>query len=189
VYGVECHGIFESVAACVKQAQAVCSDKPAYKLETMDHLRAPSEDSADPHILTFHCGAPAQPEAAAPLPPPAPEMPHQIDLSDDANFATDNSTLTPNATAMLGQFVAAAQDVTLRQVTVTGYTDSMGSASHNMQLSQRRAESVMHYLKRQGLRSQNYSAQGYGASNPVAPNSTSAGRAKNRRVEIRVSTQ
>jgi outer membrane protein OmpA-like peptidoglycan-associated protein len=56
-------------------------------------------------------------------------------------------------------------------------------------LSQRRAESVMQYLKSNGLRSQSYTAQGFGASNPVASNSTVAGRAKNRRVEIRVSTQ
>jgi outer membrane protein OmpA-like peptidoglycan-associated protein len=193
VYRVECHGLFESVAACVKQAQTICGDKPAYKLETMERLRAaPSEDAADPRILTFQCGAPAQPEVAAPPPPPqpaAPEMPRQIDLSGDANFATDSNTLTSKATGTLDQFVAAAQGVNLRQVTVAGYTDSTGSSSHNMQLSQRRAESVVRYLKDQGLRSQNFSAQGYGASNPVASNSSSAGRAKNRRVEIRVSTQ
>jgi OOP family OmpA-OmpF porin len=195
VYRVECHGLFEGVAECVKRAQAICGDKPAYKLETMERLRAvPSEDAADPRILTFQCGAPAQAEVApapAPVPQvqPAPEMPRQIDLSGDANFATDSATLTPKATGTLDQFVAAAQGVTLRQVSVAGYTDSTGSASHNMQLSQRRAQSVLNYLKDAGLRSQNYTAQGYGASNPVASNSNAAGRAKNRRVEIRVSTQ
>ena len=39
VYRVECHGLFEGVAACVKQAQKICGDKPAYKLETMERLR------------------------------------------------------------------------------------------------------------------------------------------------------
>jgi OOP family OmpA-OmpF porin len=194
VYRVECHGLFESVAACVKQAQKICGDKPAYKLETMERLRAPSEDPADPRVLTFQCGAPAQPEVApapapAPVPQAAAEMPRQIDLSGDANFATDSATLTPKATDTLDEFVSAAQGVTLRQVAVAGYTDSTGSATHNRQLSQRRAESVMQYLKSNGLRSQNYTAQGFGASNPVASNSTVAGRAKNRRVEIRVSTQ
>ncbi len=194
VYRVECHGLFEGVAACVKQAQKICGDKPAYKLETMERLRSPSDDASDPRILTFQCGAPAQPEPAAaevpaPAPQPAPEMPRQIDLSGDANFATDSATLTHKAAGTLDEFVAAAQGVTLRQVAVAGYTDSTGSASHNRQLSQRGAESVMQYLKDHGLRSQNYTAQGFGAANPVAPNSTNAGRAKNRRVEIRVSTQ
>jgi OOP family OmpA-OmpF porin len=189
VYRVECHGLFEGVAACVKQAQKICGDKPAYKLETMERLRAPSEDPADPRVLTFQCGAPAQAEVApAPVPAPVPqaavEMPRQIDLSGDANFATDSATLTPKATDTLDEFVSAAQGVTLRQVAVAGYTDSTGPAAHNRQLSQRRAESVMQYLKSNGLRS-----QGFGASNPVASNSTVAGRAKNRRVEIRVSTQ
>ncbi|WP_346730630.1 OmpA family protein [Caballeronia sp. dw_19] len=169
----------------------ICGDKPAYKLETMERLRAaPSEDAADPRILTFQCGAPAQPEVApAPVPQAAPEMPRQIDLSGDANFATDSATLTEKASNTLDEFVSAAQGVTLRQVAVAGYTDSTGSATHNRQLSQRRAESVMQYLKSHGLRSQNYTAQGFGAANPVASNSTVAGRAKNRRVEIRVSTQ
>jgi OmpA-OmpF porin, OOP family len=192
VYRVECHGLFEGVAACVKQAQKICGDKPAYKLETMERLRAPSEDPADPRVLTFQCGAPAQPEAApapAPVPQAAVEMPRQIDLSGDANFATDSATLTPKATETLDEFVSATQGVTLRQVAVAGYTDSTGPAAHNRQLSQRRAESVMQYLKSNGLRSQNYTAQGFGAASPVASNSTVAGRAKNRRVEIRVSTQ
>jgi hypothetical protein len=77
-FRVECHGLFDGVAACVKQAQKICGDKPAYKLETME--RSPSDDASDPRVLTFQCGAPAQPEPAAaeapaPAPQPAPEMP------------------------------------------------------------------------------------------------------------------
>ncbi len=194
VYRVECHGLFESVAACVKHAQEICGDKPAYKLETMDRLRAPSDDVNDPRVLTFQCGAPAQAEVApAPVPVPvpqaAPEAPRQIDLSGDANFATNSATLTAQARSTLDEFIAAGQGATFRQVEVAGYTDSTGSASGNMSLSRRRAESVMQYLKGQGMRSQNFTAQGFGAANPVASNATTAGRAKNRRVEIRVSTQ
>jgi OOP family OmpA-OmpF porin len=79
-FRVECHGLFDGVAACVKQAQKICGDKPAYKLETMERLRSSSDDASDPRVLTFQCGAPAQPEPAAaeapaPAPQPAPEMP------------------------------------------------------------------------------------------------------------------
>jgi OmpA-OmpF porin, OOP family len=116
-------------------------------------------------------------------------MPRQINLSGDANFATDSASLTPKATATLDQFIEAGQNVTFRSVTVAGYTDSTGSASHNQHLSERRAQSVLSYLKSHGLRSQSYAAQGFGASNPVASNATTAGRAQNRRVEVRVSTQ
>ena len=190
-YRVDCHGIFEGVSACVAQAQRVCGDKPAYKLDTMERLRAPNEAANDPRILTFQCGAPTEQAEPAPHPAPAPvpPAPRQLDLSGDANFATDSATLTPKATATLDEFIAAGQGVTFRAVTVSGYTDSTGSASHNKRLSERRAQSVLQYLKNHGLRSQSYHAEGYGASNPVASNATVAGRAQNRRVEIHVTTQ
>ncbi|SAL56994.1 membrane protein [Caballeronia choica] len=191
-YRAECHGLVENVSACVAAAQKVCGDQPAYKLDTMERLRAPNEEANDPRIVTFQCGAPqvaAPAPAPEPAPQPAPEMPRQINLSGDANFATDSASLTPKATATLDQFIEAGQNVTFRSVTVAGYTDSTGSASHNQQLSERRAQSVLSYLKSHGLRSQSYAAQGFGASNPVASNATTAGRAQNRRVEVRVSTQ
>ena len=193
-YRVECHGLARKrERRASRLAQKVCGDQPAYKLDTMERLRAPNEEANDPRIVTFQCGAPQAPQPApAPEPAPqpaAPEMPRQIDLSGDANFATDSATLTPKATATLDQFIAAGQNVTFKSVTVAGYTDSTGSASHNQQLSERRAQSVLSYLKSHGLRSQSYAAQGFGASNPVASNATTAGRAQNRRVEIRVSTQ
>jgi OOP family OmpA-OmpF porin len=189
----ECHGAFETVAACVSAAQKVCGDQPAYKLDTMERLRAPNEDASDPRIVTFQCGAPQTAAAPVPAPEPAqqpaPEMPRQINLSGDANFATDSASLTPKATDTLDQFIQAGQNVTFKSVHVAGYTDSTGSASHNQKLSERRAQSVMSYLKGHGLHSQSYSAQGFGASNPVASNATTAGRAQNRRVEVSVSTQ
>jgi outer membrane protein OmpA-like peptidoglycan-associated protein len=193
-YRAECHGALETVAACVAAAQKVCGDQPAYKLDTMERLRAPNEDANDPRIVTFQCGAPqtaapAPTQAPEPAQQPAPEMPRQINLSGDANFATDSATLTPKATDTLDQFIQAGQNVTFKSVHVAGYTDSTGSASHNQKLSERRAQSVMSYLKSHGLRSQSYSAQGFGASNPVASNATTAGRAQNRRVEVKVSTQ
>jgi len=55
---VDCHGIFEGVSACVAQAQRVCGDKPAYKLDTMERLRAPNE--ADVNFVTGMIGHHAQ---------------------------------------------------------------------------------------------------------------------------------
>ena len=68
---------------------------------------------------------------------------------------------------------------------IDGYTDSVGSDSYNMGLSQRRADSVMKYLESKGASlTGRFTATGYGESNPVASNDTEEGRAQNRRVEL-----
>jgi outer membrane protein OmpA-like peptidoglycan-associated protein len=69
-------------------------------------------------------------------------------------------------------------------VTVVGHTDSSGNAALNEPLSRERALSVRDYLARQGVTSRRLSVDGMGARAPVAPNSSDAGRAANRRVEI-----
>ena len=69
-------------------------------------------------------------------------------------------------------------------VTLKGYTDNSGNAAKNLQLSKDRAASVKNYLVNKGVPAANIQSQGYGSANPVASNSTLAGRAKNRRVEI-----
>lgn len=69
-------------------------------------------------------------------------------------------------------------------VTLKGYTDNSGNAAKNLQLSKDRAASVKNYLINKGVAAANIQSQGYGSANPVASNSTLAGRAKNRRVEI-----
>ena len=69
-------------------------------------------------------------------------------------------------------------------VTLKGYTDNSGNAAKNLQLSKDRAASVKNYLVNKGVSAANIQSQGYGSANPVASNSTLAGRAKNRRVEI-----
>lgn len=69
-------------------------------------------------------------------------------------------------------------------VTLKGYTDNSGNAAKNLQLSKDRAASVKNYLINKGVSAANIQSQGYGSANPVASNSTLAGRAQNRRVEI-----
>lgn len=74
-------------------------------------------------------------------------------------------------------------DTTIR---VAGHTDSIGSASYNQRLSERRAASVERYLENMGVRSSRIDAIGYGESQPRATNSTASGRQLNRRVEIHI---
>jgi outer membrane protein OmpA-like peptidoglycan-associated protein len=74
-------------------------------------------------------------------------------------------------------------------IEIRGYTDSIGEEDYNIQLSQRRAESVMAYLISRGIDPVRLTAKGYGSANPVASNDTPQGRAKNRRVEFRAPAQ
>src|SRR5262249_48982187 len=68
-----------------------------------------------------------------------------------------------------------------------GHTDNKGKPAMNDSLSQARADSVLAYLKtKPGLDASQYTARGYGLTRPIAPNTTELGRAKNRRVEFRV---
>ncbi len=69
---------------------------------------------------------------------------------------------------------------------VGGHTDDTGDLAINTRLSRKRAEFVRDYLTSNGLDASRFSAQGYGPDAPIADNSTSAGRAKNRRVEVRL---
>jgi OmpA-OmpF porin, OOP family len=70
-------------------------------------------------------------------------------------------------------------------IEVRGHTDSTGSKPHNQALSERRAESVMRYLKEHGV-TNSMTAKGYGEELPIASNATASGRQQNRRVGLRI---
>jgi outer membrane protein OmpA-like peptidoglycan-associated protein len=69
---------------------------------------------------------------------------------------------------------------------IEGYTDSVGAEASNLELSRKRAEAVLGALLRRGVPGERLIAEGYGADKPVADNTDGTGRARNRRIEIRV---
>ena len=108
-------------------------------------------------------------------------------------FPTSSSTLQASAQSSLIQFANVLKQNTDADVAIQGYTDNgpwMGSTAEqsvqkNLNLSQQRAQSVSTFLIGQGVSgTQIKSVQGFGEQNPVADNSTAAGKAQNRRVEI-----
>ena len=72
-------------------------------------------------------------------------------------------------------------------MTVTGHTDNVGAVEQNLQLSQKRANSVMAKLVRKDVSADHLTAEGYGQQDPIADNSTEEGRARNRRVSVEFS--
>jgi outer membrane protein OmpA-like peptidoglycan-associated protein len=88
------------------------------------------------------------------------------------------------ALAKLAGILLIMQDLNLR---IEGHTDSTGSASSNLRLSQRRADEVLRFLSVQGIDKSRMLTKGYGQDRPIADNSSARGRRQNRRVEIIVS--
>jgi len=105
----------------------------------------------------------------------------------DVLFASGKADLSTDAKIALAKLTGIVLNYPTLRLAIGGYTDSTGSAEFNQTLSQSRADAVLSYLVTQGLDAGVLSSQGYGMTNPVADNSTTQGRQKNRRVEIVVS--
>lgn len=105
-------------------------------------------------------------------------------LGDAVLFSTGSYTLTPTAEAALAKVAYNLQQFPNTDVTVVGFTDNTGSQAVNDKLSLERAQSVENYLAAHGISVARMKAIGQGWNNPIASNSTAAGRAQNRRVEI-----
>ncbi|HEY1702432.1 MAG TPA: OmpA family protein [Trebonia sp.] len=106
--------------------------------------------------------------------------------STGVTFGFDGATLTPRDLALLRQVTAILAPAPKLSVTLSGYADSSGTAAVNVPLSRERAQSAEKYLAARGVAVSRMTTRGLGAADPVAPNSTSAGRAANRRVELTV---
>jgi len=101
-------------------------------------------------------------------------------------FATDSANVAPQFRPTLNEVAAVLQEYPNTYVDVYGHTDSTGSDAYNQGLSERRASSVANYLTSRGVASARLGTRGFGETQPIASNDTEAGRAENRRVEIKV---
>ena len=99
-------------------------------------------------------------------------------------FDTASGKLTPEARDTLDEVVAAMETYPLPVVEIVGHTDDRGTDAANQALSERRAEEVLYYLASQGVDPARLQFAGKGESEPIADNTTDAGRAENRRVEF-----
>lgn len=120
--------------------------------------------------------------APKPVPKPIPEV---IELQG-VNFETNSAELTAASLPVLQKAVATLTNHPDIRVEVAAHTDSHGREAYNQRLSEMRAKSVVAYLIQRGITADRLQAKGYGESMPIADNKTADGRAKNRRVELRV---
>lgn len=101
-------------------------------------------------------------------------------------FASGNAILNKKSFQALNMLAQGLQKNPKVKIEIAGHTDSQGDLESNLILSQQRSETVVNYLINQGIVSKRLLAKGYGPNQPVATNETSAGRAQNRRTEVRI---
>lgn len=110
----------------------------------------------------------------------------KLNLPDGVTFDFGKSTLKPQFYSALNNVASTLKQYDQTIVEVSGHTDSIGSDAANQALSEARADAVAQYLIAQGLMRERFEIIGMGERYPIASNETEEGRAKNRRVEIRV---
>jgi outer membrane protein OmpA-like peptidoglycan-associated protein len=164
-----------SLAAAVHPAPSPTSTSSPTTTPTTAPTPTPTASTALPVIAT-----------AAPKSVPHVQAGRQLVLRSDVLFGLNSAALTPSATAAV---TTLASQIRSSHVTgtiqINGYTDDLGSAAKNLALSQARALAVAEVLQA-GLAGQSLTLapQGFGQASPVAPNTTDANRARNRRVTI-----
>ncbi|OXT00683.1 cell envelope biogenesis protein OmpA [Notoacmeibacter marinus] len=109
-----------------------------------------------------------------------------LNMPSNITFAVDQSDIQPSFYSTLNSVALVLREFNRTLVDVYGHTDSTGGDSYNLDLSNRRADSVTRYLTAQGLDSRRFYSVGFGESQPIASNATESGRAQNRRVEIKL---
>ena len=126
-------------------------------------------------------------------PPPAPE-PVPVPVKQKlvlrgVNFDTDKAAIRADAQPVLDTAAQTLKENPGVAIAVEGHTDNRAGEAHNQKLSVRRAEAVRTYLAKKGVESTRMAVAGFGESKPIASNDTADGRAQNRRVELRVTTE
>jgi len=105
-------------------------------------------------------------------------------MPGNITFPSDGRNLKPEFYSVLDSVALVLEEFDKTIIAVAGYTDSVGSESYNQLLSEGRAQSVANYLMGKKIVAARFETVGFGEKNPIADNSTEAGRAMNRRVEL-----
>lgn len=108
---------------------------------------------------------------------------------DRLDFETGSATLKPTSAEQLKNIAEIMKAFPKVKMKIGGYTDNVGNAADNLKLSQKRAENTKQEIVKLGVDAKRLEAEGYGEKFPVADNATEEGRAKNRRIDLRVTAK
>lgn len=109
----------------------------------------------------------------------------EIVIKQQIQFAVDSATILPESNGLLSEIAdAIIKNPRIHRIEVQGHTDNTGTADHNKQLSDDRANAVVTWLTSHGVAADRLAARGYGQTKPLVPNVTAQNRAKNRRVQF-----
>jgi outer membrane protein OmpA-like peptidoglycan-associated protein/tetratricopeptide (TPR) repeat protein len=118
-----------------------------------------------------------------------PLIPIEVNASIVLNnifFDTKKAELKPESLIELDKVIQLLKDNPTVQIEISGHTDNVGKPADNLILSNNRAKSVINYFLYKGVAANRIKSKGYGATKPIADNKTEAGKAKNRRTELKV---
>ncbi len=113
----------------------------------------------------------------------------ELVMPGNLTFNTSSSDIRSDFYEVLDSVSKVLKEYDKTDVFVSGHTDSTGKDSYNMVLSKNRADSVAKYLKSRGVQGSRITTEGFGSKYPASSNSTSQGRANNRRVEIEITAK
>lgn len=113
-------------------------------------------------------------------------LPAKSFILEDCNFDNGKATLQEGSYQVLDELVAYLVRKDDEKIELGGHTDNVGSAASNLKLSQDRANTVRDYLISKGIDSARLQTKGYGMTMPIESNNTAAGRAVNRRTEVKI---
>ena len=175
----------------------LCPDKPEDLDGFMDEDGCPDIDNDQDGVLDVddHCPNVEGVAEHNGCPPPKYKMiiinkkSKKIELKQKVFFNTGKATIKSISHGLLNEVGAALKDNKGMKVLIEGHTDSVGSDSYNMILSDKRAKAVRAYLIEQGIAPDRVEAIGFGETKPISSNNTATGREKNRRVEFRIIAQ